>query len=98
METGSPQLSNAPESGKPSENLPTGEGGEKGSLESSVKQKTEPSSKADPAVSSATPGSSGVSSFQLPPSEGNVSTASAAALAAAAIKAKVEEGEGEGRS
>lgn len=33
--------------------------------------------------------SSGVGALQLPPSEGNVATASAAGLAAAAVKAKV---------
>ena len=33
--------------------------------------------------------SSGFGSLQLPPSDGNVATASAAALAAAAVKAKV---------
>lgn len=40
--------------------------------------------------------SSGVGSLQLPPSEGNVATASAAGLAAAAVKAKVRRGRGVG--
>jgi hypothetical protein len=40
--------------------------------------------------------SSGVGALQLPPSEGNVATASAAALAAAAVKAKVRRREREG--
>ena len=39
--------------------------------------------------------SGGVGALQLPPSEGNVATASAAALAAAAVKAKVRRERGE---
>ena len=38
---------------------------------------------------SSAPSGSGLRSLQLPPSEGNVATASASALAAAAVKAKV---------
>lgn len=86
MDTSSPHVPPATEGGANSEAHVTRVKGEKSSPD--VEQKTEASTSGG----GATP--SGVSSLQLPPSEGNVATASAAGLAAAAVKAKVRSGEG----
>ena len=95
MDTSSPHVPPASEGGANSE---TRVKGEKSSPDVEMKTEASSSSTASGAGGgSAAP--SGVSSLQLPPSEGNVATASAAGLAAAAVKAKVRGGweEGEGR-
>ena len=82
MDTTSPRGSSASEGGTSSVAHVKGE---KSSPD--VEQKTEASSSTAGGSGGAT--TSGVSALQLPPSEGNVATASAAGLAAAAVKAKV---------
>lgn len=83
METSSSAVE-ASGSGGASELSSAREGPEKISTETAGERKTVASSSATSGI--------GVGHLQLPPSEGNVSTASAAGLAAAAVKAKVRKG------
>ena len=92
MDTSSPHVPPTSEGGANSEAHVTRVKGEKSSPD--VEQKTEAST-SSVAGGGGGAAPSGVSSLQLPPSEGNVATASAAGLAAAAVKAKVRGGEGE---
>ena len=88
MDTSSPRVPLASEGGAKTEDHVTHVKGEKSSPD--VEQKTEATASSSSAAGGGG-GRGGVSSLQLPPSEGNVATASAAGLAAAAVKAKVRE-------